>query len=80
MRSCDVGPATCWLARALHCQFPLGGLLLLGLRQLRHCRLGEQEHAGDRDGVFEREAHHLGGVDDAGLDQIDVLLARGSKP
>ena len=33
--------------------------------------------AGDRHGVFQRDANDLGGIDDAGLDQIDIFLAPG---
>ena len=39
--------------------------------------LGEQQDARHRHGVLERHAHDLGRVDDAGLDQVDVLVAGG---
>ena len=36
-------------------------------------RFGGQEQAGDGRGVLERAAGHLGGIDDAGLDEVFVL-------
>ena len=46
--------------------------LRLGLGQLGHSRLREQQHAGDGDGVLQREADDLGRVDDARLDQVHI--------
>ena len=48
------------------------GLLLL--RLVGDQRLGGQDHAGDRRRVLDRRARHLGRIDDAGLDHVDVLL------
>ena len=39
--------------------------------------LGGEEQRGDRRGVLQRRAGHLGRVDDAGGDQVDVLAGRG---
>ena len=50
-------------------------LVLLG--PFRHRGLGQEQHARDGYGVFERETDDLCGVDDAGLYQIDEFLARG---
>ena len=32
---------------------------------------------GDRNCVFQRSTYHLGWIDNAGLDQVDIFLARG---
>ena len=50
-------------------------LFLFGLFGKR-C-LGQQQNAGDRNRVFERDAHHLCRIDNPGLDQIHVLAAGG---
>src|SRR5688572_25823333 len=39
-------------------------------------RFGREEKAGDRRGVLERRAGHLGRVDDTGLDQVLVLVGQ----
>src|SRR5690606_38470564 len=51
-----------------------GGLVFL---LLHHDALGGEEKAGDRRGVLERRAGHLGGVDDARLDQVLVGVGTG---
>src|SRR3954452_16360197 len=43
------------------------------LRLVRDHGLGREEQRGDRRGVDERRARHLGRVDDAGGDEVDVL-------
>src|SRR5258708_5375872 len=48
------------------------GRVLL-LRQVGDQRLGGQQHGGDRCRVLQGRAGDLGGVDDAGLDHVDVL-------
>jgi hypothetical protein len=52
-----------------------GGSGLLGL--VGDDGLGGEEEAGDAGGVLQRRAGHLGGVDDAGPDQVDVLTRGG---
>jgi hypothetical protein len=47
------------------------------LRTLGDHRLGGDQQAGDRRRVLEGATHDLHGVDDAGLDEIDVLAALG---
>src|SRR6478736_5191624 len=42
-------------------------------RQVRDERFGRQDHRGDGGGVLERRAGDLGGIDDAGLEQVAVL-------
>src|SRR5579883_3392051 len=49
------------------------GCLLLW--PLRHHRLGGDKEARHRGGVLKRQAHDLGGVDDAGLHEVHVLAA-----
>src|SRR5687767_5188464 len=44
------------------------------LRDVRHQRLRSQHHGGDAGGVLERRARHLRRVDDACLEQVDVLV------
>src|SRR5262249_19166125 len=51
------------------------GALLLGL--VGDHRLGGEEQTGHARRVLQRAAHDLGRVDDAGLDQVAVLLAGG---
>src|SRR4026209_2374902 len=46
------------------------------LRPLGDQRLGRQHQRRDRSRVLKRRAHDLGRVDDAGLDQVLVLLGR----
>src|SRR5690606_14379235 len=50
------------------------GLLLLGL--LGDDGLGGEEQPGDRRGVLQRRPGHLGRVDDARLEHVDVLTGR----
>jgi hypothetical protein len=40
---------------------------------------GDQE-TGDRCRVLQRRPHHLGGIDDARLDQVAILAALGIEP
>src|SRR4249919_495907 len=47
------------------------GRLLRG--HVGHERLGRQDHRRDRSRVLERGSGHLGGIDDAGLEQVAVL-------
>ena len=44
------------------------------LRFLGHHRLGGHQQTGDRGRVLQRDAHHLGGVDDAGGDHIGEFV------
>ena len=53
----------------------MAGRRRLLLRLLGHHRLGGEQQARDRRGVLQRRAHDLGRVDDAGLQQVLVLLA-----
>ena len=46
------------------------------LRDLRQRRLGEEQHARHRDGVLERDADDLRGIDDPRLDEVDVRALR----
>jgi hypothetical protein len=46
-------------------------------RGVRHDGLGGEEEAGDAGGVLEGAAGDLGGVDDAGGDEVDVLAGGG---
>src|SRR6478736_2731508 len=46
-------------------------------RQVRDERFGRQDHRGDGGGVLERRAGDLGGIDDAGLEQVAVLATEG---
>jgi len=57
--------------------FGFARAFLYRLRKLGHCRLGQQQDAGDRDCVFEGDPDDLGGVDNFGFDEVDVLLAPG---
>src|SRR5262245_55758174 len=50
---------------------------LLVLRLLGHHRLGREQQTRHRGGVLQRGPDHLGGVDDARLHQILVLLGGG---
>src|SRR5690606_29949220 len=52
-----------------------GGSGLLGL--VGDDGLGREEEAGDRRGVLQRRAGHLGGVDDALREEVAVLTGRG---
>jgi len=54
-----------------------GGGGLGRLRDLRHQRLRGQQQAGDGGGVLQRRAGHLGGVDNAVLEQVAVLVGVG---
>ena len=47
------------------------------LRLVRHHSLGGEEQRRDRGRVLQRRTGHLGRVDDAGLEQVDVLTGRG---
>src|SRR3954469_10931230 len=50
------------------------------LRLLGDESLGGQHEAGHGRGVLQSGPDHLGGVDDAGLDQVLVLLGGGIEP
>src|SRR5512135_2336845 len=45
-------------------------------RNLRHRRLGQQQYAGNRYRVLERNPHDFRRIDDSGLDQVDVTVGR----
>src|SRR6266511_3076669 len=47
------------------------------LRDVRDERLRRQDHGRDGRGVLERRAGHLGRVDDAALEHVDVLALEG---
>src|SRR5262249_2139831 len=49
----------------------------LFLRHFGDHRLGGHEKAGDRGGVLECGAHHLGRIDDALLDHVDIVFGLG---
>ena len=49
--------------------------LVVGL--LGHHGFGGDEKAGDGGGILQRRPHHLGGIDDTGLDQVLVALGLG---
>jgi hypothetical protein len=55
-----------------------GWSCLLGLGDLRGHGFGRQHEAGDRGCVLQSSAGYLGRVDDAGLDQVLVLV--GAQP
>ena len=38
---------------------------------------GRDHHARNGGGILQRDAHHLGGIDDARLDHIDIPIALG---
>ena len=67
-----------------HCvsisHFRFAWTFLAGLRYFGHRRFGEQQHARDGYCIFERDADDLGRIDDARLDQIDILLRLASNP
>src|SRR4051812_23485884 len=48
-----------------------------GYRSVGDDRLGREEQRGDRRGVLQRGTRHLGRVDDAFLEHVDVLTRRG---
>ena len=54
-----------------------GGTGLLLLRDVRDQRFRGQDHRGDGSGVLERRAGHLGGVDDALLEEVTVVAGKG---
>jgi hypothetical protein len=78
VESCDA-VSICLLTRRLQRHFRLSYPFLLFFRNLSHCCFGQQQDAGNRHGVLKTNANDFGGVDDAGLDQIDVLLTPGIK-
>src|SRR5664280_2153385 len=47
------------------------------LRQFGDHRFGGHQEACDRAGILQHGAHHLGRIDDAGLDHVDVFLFLG---
>src|SRR6476469_4212279 len=55
----------------------IGGERRLLFRDVRDERLRRQDHRGDGGGVLERGAGHLGGVDDALLEEVAVLAGEG---
>src|ERR1035437_223323 len=63
--------------RRSHCHLRLSRAFSLRLRNFRHRRFGEQQHAGDRNCVFQCDTNHLCRIDDASLDQVDIFLAGG---
>ena len=69
--------ATRRLCQTLHFHLRLKAEFFLGFGDLGHGNLGKQQHTRYRHRVLETNAYHLSGIDDAGLDQIDVLLACG---
>ena len=54
-----------------------GGHRGFGLLDVAEDALGGEEHAGDAGGVLQGHAGHLGGVDDAALEEVLVLLGAG---
>ena len=46
----------------------VGGLVLV--LQVGDERLGRQDHPGDRGGILNAGAHHLGGIDDSNFDEV----------
>src|SRR6516164_2149329 len=68
-------PPLCATDIGLHPHFWLQCLFLLGLGDLRHGGFGQEQHTRDRHCILERNPHHLGGIDDACLHQIDIFLA-----
>ena len=50
----------------------IGGVFFL-LRELGDDGFGGEQQAGDRRGVLQRAAGHLGRIDDAGFDQVFVF-------
>ena len=55
----------------------VGGGCGFGFLDVAEDALGGEEHAGDRGGVLQGHTGHLGGVDDAALEQVLVLLGAG---
>src|ERR1700690_753059 len=51
------------------------GCLLLVFLDVGHQRFGGEHQAGNRRGVLQREAGHLGWIDDASLHQVPELTA-----
>ena len=54
-----------------------GGHRGFGFLDVAEDALGGEEHAGDAGGVLQGHAGHLGGVDDAALEEVLVLLGAG---
>ena len=54
-----------------------GGHWGFGFLDVAEDALGGEEHAGDRGGVLQGHTGHLGGVDDAALEQVLVFLGAG---
>ena len=52
----------------------MAAALALGFGDFRQRGLCQQQEARNRNGVLQSRPHHLGRVDDAGLDQIQVLV------
>src|ERR1019366_810156 len=65
------------LCQTLHSHLRLKAEFFLGFGNVGHSNLGKQQHTRYRHCILETNAYHLSGIDDAGLDQIDVLLACG---
>src|SRR3954449_181889 len=65
------------VAMAVAVRVAVPGLRLRVSRLLGHQGLGGQQHARDRCGVAYRGARHLHRVDNAGLDEVDVLTGGG---
>src|SRR5450631_2996528 len=63
--------------RRSHSHLRLNRSLALRLWNFSHRRFREQQHAGDRNGVFQCGTNDLRRIDDAGLDQVDIFLAGG---
>src|SRR5260370_19222895 len=82
--TCTCNVATLPLGESLICIFsmlisyvsPIGLLVLLAqlLWNLTDQGLCGEHERGDRSGILQRRARHLGGIDHAGLDQVLVLL------
>src|ERR1700679_3206870 len=65
------------LVHVAHAAAVAGWSGLLGPRDLRDHGFGRQHEAGDRGCVLQGSAGYLGRVDDAGLDQVLVLVGAG---
>src|SRR2546422_2314793 len=67
------------LHHAAHASRRHGRCGRLLLRLLGHHRLGGEQEPRDRRRIEQRRAHHLGRIDDAGLEQILVLDRKSTR-
>jgi len=61
----------------LHGHLRLARAYFLFFRNFGDRCFGQQQDTGDLDRVFQGNAHHFRWIDNAGLDQIDIFVARG---